>query len=514
MPFVANQDDDEQQNTQGVSPAGGAVHLSPSSGVGTASPGGSSAAPTNPSAGGSFATLNTYLNANQGQAQPIADKITGQIGQQYASLDQANQGVLNNVQGQVTNAPGYTANNPDVIAQESANPVSFASDQGNVKNFQNLLNDTYSGPASAEGDTGYQSQQANINNAISQGQAQTQTDAGRQGLVAQNSAKPTQGVVALNNAILSKDSGALGQVENAYQPFSNLTSNLTSGAANIDQTIAQEQAGAQAANQAANGAITGQQSGLNTAVNNELATAQSNAAAQNAAVNSALSNVYGGVAQDNTATTLGTYGGGSTPWVNTTNYNVNPFSGSALTALGMTQDQANALQAALQQEGTSQYMTGHNFGAGSGTSEENLANYNTQIDPTTAFTAGNVATPEQYAEQQAFQTLLGSLPTGAVLDPTQAAMAGTAPTSTNTFNYQQALTDAQNTAAAQRSAAQAEASGLTSGADLAHAQSQHNGVFNKIVNAVTPSALLYALNPLLAVPKEQQLEGKLTGKAP
>lgn len=446
MAFVANGDEEEQQQGQGpVSPTGGAVHLSPTSGVGTTAPGGSSAAPANPNAGGQFATLNTYLNANQGQAAPLANKITGQIGQQYNSLDQANQGVLQGIQGQVTNAPGYTASDNALIAQESAAPVSFANDQGNVAKFQKQLTDTYSGPTAAENDTGYQGQQAAVNNAIAQGQANTTTEAGRQNLIQQNSAVPTQGVAALNSAILSKDPTYLGQVESAYKPFQNLVTGLSTGAQGIDKTIASEQADAANAVSNSTGAISGQITGLNSAVNNQLTTAQQTAATNNAAVKDAL--------------TTGT------------------ASPAALSALGLSQDQWNTLTADQKAAATSQYVQTQDqkFGANSGTANIDLNQFNTQADPNAVFNAANVATPEQYQQAGAFQTLLNGLNLGtpqAVINSSTASQAGTAPTSTNAFDYGNAIGTTTGTTQAEVAAANAYVTALEQGADEAHAQAQ------------------------------------------
>jgi hypothetical protein len=301
-------------------------------------------------------------------------------------------------------------------------------------------------------------------------------------------------------------------VEGAYKPFQNLLTNLQSGAQSTDKTISQEQSDAASASQAANKAIADQQNALNTSVNTELSNAQQNAVKQNAAVANELKNIYGGAPINTTPTTLGTYGGGSTPWVNTTNYNVNALTPQTASALGMTPDQATALQAALKQAATSTMANGHNFAAPSGTTQLDLSQFLTQVDPTQAITAANVATPEQYAQEQAFQTLLNSLPTGAVLNPNTASSAGTAPTNFNTFDYNTALQNAQQTAAAEQAAAQQEAAGLTSAADLAHAQSQHGGGFlNALKNAVTNpiNTVASVANPVSWIPNAINLaQGK------
>jgi hypothetical protein len=518
LPFVSNAPDDEQKTDPtlapqgGVSPTGGGsatVRLSPSAAVAPAGGGGAGSTPgtaPTPAAGGQFASLNQYITANQGQAAPLAGKLTPSINQEYGNLDTASNAAIANINKQVANAPGYTASNPDVLAQEAANPASFTNDPNNVKQFQSLLQNTYSGPASAEGTSDYANQQAAINKAIATGTANTTTEAGRENLLAQNEATPTSGVTALNSAILSQDPNALATVENAYKPFQNLLTNLKTGAQGVNQTISQEQADAAASSKAASDAINSQIAALNTGVGNELSTAQQKAATQNATVANELKGIYGGAPVDTAATTLGTYGGGSTPWVNTTNYNVNNLTPGTAAALGLTPDQTTQLQDALRQAATSQLMRGHNFDAGSGTSQIDLSQFLTQRDPNAVINAANAATPEDYAKAQAFQTLLQGMnlqTPAAIINPATASQAGTAPTNLNAFDYQTALNTAQGAAANERKAAQDEAAQLTGAADLAHAQSQHGGgFFNALKNAVTTpiNTIASAANPVSWIP--------------
>jgi hypothetical protein len=272
VPFVANMSNNEEQDPnsipQGaVSPTGGgggAVHLSPASAVPTVG-GGTGAASKTSTPGGQFATLNQYLTANQGQADPLANKLTAGINQQYNTLQGQNTSTLGGINNQVSaNATPNNAN--DIIAQETANPVSFANNPSNIASFQKLLNASYSGPASAESTPDFTAQQNTINSAIDTGQQATQTEAGRENLLSQNEATPTTGVTALNSAILSQSPTALGNVESAYQPFSGLLSGLSSGAADIDKQIAQNQTNAQQANQTSNAALTGQVNALNNSL--------------------------------------------------------------------------------------------------------------------------------------------------------------------------------------------------------------------------------------------------------
>lgn len=404
MAYVANDDEDENNpNTnpsQGpVTPGGaGGVRLSASSAP--ASGGGTSAAPAK-DAGGQFASLGDYLNANQGQAQPLADKITGGVNDQYNTLNQQNQSVLGGINSAVNS--GSTPNDPNVLSQEAANPTSFASDPNNVKQFQSLLNDSYSGPTSAESDSGYQNQQAAINSAISQGQAQTQTPAGQQQLVSQNSARPTAGVTALNSAILSEDPTALGQIQNAYTPFSNLVTGLNSGAQGIDSNIAKTQADAQSASTAANKAIADQTAGLNTDVNNSLNKQQQTYQDYETGANNLSTNLQNGVLPT---------GNGVDPGLNAfIQNNINPW---------------------LSANGGSSFEGGYNF-----------SNAIPTLPAVAAPTISTAATPQQY---QLFQALsqLASSPISSPLAGTTAATTPYAVPTLPAVNNQALAGDIQN----------------------------------------------------------------------
>ena len=296
MPFVQNMqspDENQPNPSQGpVSPSGGGGAIS--TGAPTAGAGGTTAGKVPSPAGGGFASLDKYLTANMGQAQPLANQITSGITNQYNTLQGQNQAALSGINQQVTNAPGYTAGGQDVLAAEAANPVSFANAPGNVQRFQSLMNNAYTGPLSAENTPGYTAQQNAINQAISTGQTQTGTEAGREQLLSQNEAAPTAGVTALNSAILSQDPNALGSIQNAYQPFQNLLTGLQGGASNINKQIAQQQANAKATNAQANQQITNQVNALNTDVQNQLTSAQNAVNAYNATVpgySGALNNI-------------------------------------------------------------------------------------------------------------------------------------------------------------------------------------------------------------------------------
>jgi hypothetical protein len=383
MAYIPNTDE-PQPGSNTITPGAVGTQLAPSGGVGSAPAGGSLSSPQAP--GGQFATLQSYLTANQGQAAPLANKITSGIGQQYNTLQGQNASTLSGVQGQV--AQGSTPLDQTLLAQEAANPVSFASNPGNVQSFQKQLNDQYTGPQSAESTPAFTAQQNAINKAISTGQNQTGTEAGREQLLQQTEERPTTGVTALNSAILTQSPDYLSQVQNAYQPFSNLLTGLSSGASDINKQIAQNQAQAQQASKTANQQISGQTSALNTNVNTEL---------QN------LQNQYN---QYNTgaATLANQLQSGQLP----AGYGVDP-----------------GLQAFIAQNLTpwiNQYTPGY-------TPTYNFANATPQFPTAAAPTINQAATPQDFAMLQALGTLAGA-PVASPLSGLDPTLAGTYTTPT------------------------------------------------------------------------------------
>lgn len=368
MAFVSNDqtDDEDNKNTaqnpsQGpVSPSGGgsAVHLAPTSGVGsTGTSAGAPSANGTPAAGGSFATLDKYVGANQGQAEGLANTIASGAQSQADALNTQNQGVLTGIQGSINSA--YTPQDTGVLSAEAADPVSFASNPSNISSFQNQINDQYTGPASAEGTAAFQTQQAAINNQISEDNAQTQTDAGRTQLLQGVEKAPTAGVTGLNNAILSQDPNAAASINNAYQnQFAGVLNGLNSGAAALDPSIAQAKTGAASASAAANKQIADQASGLQTALQGNVTKDQAAENDYNAAVNTSNTNLadFNPIASD-----INAYD---------TSYGITPFSGlspylASPTALytdvpninSAATNQNVALNSALSQLGGSNYSS-------------------------------------------------------------------------------------------------------------------------------------------------------------
>lgn len=492
MAIISQQQQDEANGQQ--QPPNGPTQISGTSagsgtgqGAGTGTGQNSAAAPVSgvaqnqaPQASQGYTDVASYLDANQQGSQQLGNQVASNLTSGYNTTKQ---GIDTSAQAatQAANS-GYTPTNESLISQVAANPTAAAADPNQLSAFQGQLNDTYSGPNSWT-DMGTQQGNANIAN---QNAGLTKTPGGLNVLTSQveQNLQPghtSQGINQLDTMLLGGSPGAMSTVQSAADPYSTLNDYINQQNTNVTGAITAGQTGASQASQDALNAFTGANgtyTNLNNAVNKQSADALAAAQSQQAGLKADIGNLYGGQAIDTAGTTLGTYGGGSTPWGNTTNYNVGQLSPQDLAAMGITQDQWNTLQGAMQTAGTSNAgVGGHNFQANTVTTQDDLSKYLNMQDPTQAISAATTATPEQYAQMSAIQQLLGSkAPQGAALNPLNSAQAGSYnPATMNNFDYNAALQDVQNyNTQAQQDANQMSA-GLTSGADLAHAQSQHGG---------------------------------------
>jgi hypothetical protein len=486
--------------TAGTSAAGGS-----GTGIGV----GSSTAPQvqqnqAPQANNGYTDVGSYLNANQQGGNQLGSQIASNLNTGYQNTQNAINNSVNTANSSINS--GYTPENTQLIQQVAANPTAAASSPDQLSQFQGQLNDTYAGPTSW---ADYGTQQGNVATA-QQNASLVNAPGGNNALVQQvenqlNPGQSGQGVNALDTLLFQGNPNAVNTAQTAANQYNNLNDYLNQANIGVNNNITAAQNNAAQTSQDALNAFTGANgtlTNLNTNINNTAATDLSQAQAQQTQIQQDLANIYGGQQQQTAGTTLGTYGGGTTPWGNTTNYTIGNLSPQDLQALGMTQDQWNQLQGALQQAGTSTMANGHNFAAPSETSQIDLSQYLNQLNPATAINAGTVATPQQYQEVAAINQLLGSqAPTQTeAINPLNASEAGTYnPNGLNQFNYQAALSNAQNTAQQEQAAAQQEAAALTGQADLAHAQSQHNGGMFSSINNFLHSAAPIVANPTLAL---------------
>lgn len=480
MATVNNQNNQEDQtNLSGPTPVAGTGGAPSGSGTGKSGvSGGANQSPVQQNSAAQnqsgYTDVGSYLNANQAGSSQMGQDVAGNLTNQY---NQTKQGVAQSANDLINQTnQGYTKENTDLIKQVAADPNAAANNAGTLAQFQGQLNDTYAGPTSW-GD--YGAQQGNVANAQQYGSL-ANTPGGlnvyAQQLEGQKGTGQTsQGINQLDSLLLQGSPDAQASIKAAADPYATLGDYLNQQNTAATGAIQAGQTGAQNASQDALNAFTGDNgtlTNLNSQINQTTAKALSDATAGNAKLKTDL-----------------------------TSGNMDE---ADLKAAGITGDQWNTLKAAMTRANTSQYMTGHNFGAASATQALDPNEALQQQDPTKLINNGTTATPEQYQQMASIQALLGGKnPQGNALNPALASLAGTYnPSQLNQFDapgYQQYAT---NVGDAERQAAQEQANALTAAADAQHAASKSHTLGQNFLNNIGKPLAKYFVNPLGAVKDE------------
>lgn len=278
MAYVSNNQDQDDQNkniaSQGmVSPASGGVHLAPTSGGPTAGMGstatgaaGNAGASQPQGAGGSFATLDKYIGANQpGSAvqNSLVDPIQGQISNAASTAQNSSNAAVSGIQNDVnaaTNAVPDTAGQVQSIWNTmGANTPNPLDNPNTVQGLNTEANASYQGPVSAEADPRYTQAQSDIK-AGTDLTNNLNSDAGQKQLVqGVEKVKNNAGVTALNQGLLTNDQGFAGNLAANQAFFPAVSAQLATGAQGIDASIPQAQKSVQSQAAKANGIINKQQ---------------------------------------------------------------------------------------------------------------------------------------------------------------------------------------------------------------------------------------------------------------
>lgn len=346
--------------------------------------------------------LSAYLNANQGQATQQAGQIAGTLGNQTQAAGNAVTGAVNTYTGQLNPVTSDTTVNQQVENSPSgltqSQQQTYTQELGAGANAPNSAN-------TFESSSGYGDLASQVQNAVEQanlwnsGNSLPNLTTALQPFEQGN----TTGGQTLDAYLLSQTPQAYSQIQNAVAPAAGLQSALTTGTAGADtalqNAITQDQATTTAATQAAQQYATN----LNNYLNQGVSTAQQNATNTNNTIATDLTN--------------------------------NTLTASDIQALGLTPAQVQSLQGYL------------NLGTEKGTpvtpgkQATPTAPNSYGVDLSTFLQAGtpsalnvqNFATPTQYADVAALQSLLGAnAPTTLLSGTTQPT--GTAPTLTDTFN--------------------------------------------------------------------------------
>ncbi len=499
MATVNQQDDEQQQGGQPNPTPGTSAPTGSGTGVGV----GTAQAPQvkqnqAPQNNQGYTDVASYLSANQQGGNQLGQQVSSNLSDKYNTTKSGIDTSAGATNQQVQS--GYIPENTQLIQQVASDPFAAANDSSQLSAFQGQLNDTYGGPTSW---ADYGTQQGKVNEATQYGSL-LNAPGGKNVLIQDvenklNPGQTGQGINSLDTLLFGGNQNAVQQAQSAAQPIQTLNDYINQQNTAIGQNIGNAQNAAAQTSQNALNAFTGDTgvlTNLNQNINQNTASQLSQAQALQAKLQADIGNLYGGQKQQTDATNITGYGGSSNPWYNTTNYNVGNLDAQDLQALGMTQDQWNALQGQMQRAGTSTVGAGaRNFGANSPTSQIDLSQYLNMQDPTQAITNATTATPEQYQQMAAIQKLLGAkTPQNMAINPLEASQAGTYnPNNLNTFHGTDALTQAQQVADQEKQAADEETAALVSGADAAHYQSKHTGIGNAIKNAVSHPGTLAAV---------------------
>lgn len=451
-------DEEEKQPGQPVTTggAGGAGQSNTqNAGVATSqSPVQQNAAPQNNQG---YVDVASYLDANKSGSADLGNRVASNLTNKYNDTKTGVEQSAQNVKDAASK--GYTQENTELIRQVASNPVQMASKQGTADQVQAQLNDTYTGPTNWA-DQG--TQQGKVNEATQYGNL-ANTPGGlnvyAQEVEGQTGGAQSQGINQLDSLLLGGSPEAMGTVKAAADPYQSLNDFIHQQNMGVTSAIQGGQQAASTAQAHARDALLGPNGAtaqIDQQVQNQLQAAIQQGTASNAEIKNAVSK------QDY----------------------------SALVAKGvLTQQQANDLANAVYTAQNSQFMSGHNFGHWSETTNVDLNNYLNQLDPNAQYNASNVATADQAARAQALQQLVGEQNYKSQLDPT---LAGTAPKSLSVLDYLDATKDAGNFGKDARAAAQAQADAETKAADDAHNASKGGflGKVKKVATLANPVAVL------------------------
>jgi hypothetical protein len=290
MPYLSEPDQNAQNPQQGQAqqPMTAPPSTSSAPGAGPGSSTGKSGAPQATPAQ-PFQNLSSYLSANAPQVQQQGAQIAGNLNTQYGQVTSDINKGASDFGGQV--AGGYAAPNDALTNSAASNPTAFVQNPNDVKAFQSLYNDAYTGPTAYETTSPYAALNTEATNAASNA-TNFDTIPGMQTYFANNNPNATAGGNTLDATLLSGNPDAYAQVQNAAKPFAGLSDYLAG-------TVTAQDKAAADANTAATNEATAVQNQFTGAggvvptfqsnVNSELATDVGQTNAYNTAVNGLLS---------------------------------------------------------------------------------------------------------------------------------------------------------------------------------------------------------------------------------
>lgn len=360
-----------------------------------------------------FQNLQAYLGANKSQVQEQGDRLSGTLNDQYGQIE----GDINQAKTDFGNQvkSGYAQNDPNIVNQAVSNPTQFASDPNNVKAFQSLYNDTYSGPANFEGSDTYGNLSGKVSKASSDAEL-LKNNAGIQNYYQSQNPNATKGGNILDSVLLQGNPEAYGKVKEAANKFPTLQDYLGTTVTGLNQNITDAQGQAQEISAGLRNQFTGEGGvipGFQKDLTDRLSQAKAGALERDRAINSSLvPSAYGTIPTE-----------------------------TILEGLGMTPQEFNKLNGGLNDIYDYRNIPIGTDRSFSGYQDDNpLASFLGDRGTTAQdINLGNFASLSDYQKSEALSKLTGEDDLASFLDPNNINQAGTAKTGYPTFNKEGAM---------------------------------------------------------------------------
>ncbi len=393
MAFAPEDELKKQQAPTADAQQGALPTTSSAPGAGPGASGGKTAQTPQATPAQPFQNLQSYLSANQPQVQAQAEKTAGQLqntyGQTTGAIDQAKTEYGNQVKA------GYAQPNEELVNQATSNPTEFAAKPENVKAFQSLYNDQYTGPGNFEQSDVYGNLAGQVNKATEQA-GLVSTIPGLQTYYQSQNPNATKGGNILDAVLMQGSPEAYGKVTQTAKKFGGLQDYLTGATTDIDKAIQEAKTQSSGTSQGLQNQFTGE-GGIIPGFQNELTTRLNETrTSKNSEVDKALQDFSQGKLTPEEIQILG--------------LNPNDLSDQVMAASGSL---LNVLQ--------------NDYGV-----EPNLNSLFTRQNPNVVYQSpGSIATPEEIQKAQALGQLTGqdlssylgaTSPTGQLVNPNRTGL--------------------------------------------------------------------------------------------
>lgn len=228
MPFAAQTQLDDPNDPNKKNQGGGVNVSGQSSSFSTNVPGQEQSDSAKPQKGsGQYTNIQSYLDANKGQADQMGQKITQDVS---AKADTATQ-KLNDFQAQ---APKVDAYDPNAVLSKAT--TASDAEKASYKNYRQTGG--YSGPQTVDQAQGYGDTMAAAQGA-SQAIKNAGSEAGQQQLLQQSYARPSYsaGENRLDQALLQNSAGSRSNIEGLTQKYSGLDQMISGANQKVGEAI-------------------------------------------------------------------------------------------------------------------------------------------------------------------------------------------------------------------------------------------------------------------------------------